>query len=132
MNEEKRKEYLKKHKNGTKRVSLTFTNKEFKELEKLAKSYKLNPTTFLKKVYLGTKNNDNILTADTSKELKVLTFLIRNIANNINQIAYSSNIFKFVSEPKRISENLAELERVIKKFINNPRAKNDNKINEPK
>lgn len=129
MSTEQRKEYLESYKNKIKKVSITLTNKEYLELEKLAKSYKLKPTTFFKKVYLKSINNENILTADTSKELKSLIFLIRNIANNINQIAHSSNIFKFISTSK-INKNLADLESIIKGFVNNPKSRDDNKINE--
>ena len=106
MNTDKRKTYLKKYKQEIKRVSITLTNQEYQELLKLSKKAKVKPTTYLKNSYLSNKNKTYFLSEEIKKELQSLNFKIRNIANNINQIAHSSNIFKAVSNPKIIKEKL--------------------------
>ena len=117
MDKEKRKSYLKKYKQETKRVSITLTNEEYQELLKLSKKARVKPTTYLKNSYLSNKDKTYLLSGDLKAELQSLNFAIRNIANNINQIANHSNIFKAVSNPKAIKEKLQELEELILNFV---------------
>lgn len=62
---------------------------------------------------------------DTKDELQTLIFLLRNIANNINQIAKNSNIFKTLLSTKSILSNLKDLENNVKDFINKPKLQKD-------
>jgi|SaaInlStandDraft_7_1057024.scaffolds.fasta_scaffold145951_2 hypothetical protein len=114
----KREQYLKDYDSKRKRVSISFTEKEYQELQNISKKFGDNPTTFLKNIYLSSKENEKILTKDTSDELKKLKFLIRNIANNINQIAKNNNIIGSLFNSKKANKKLIELETVINDFVN--------------
>jgi hypothetical protein len=114
---EERAKYLKDYDSKRKRVALSFTYKEYEELQKFSKSYGENPTTFLQKLYFSSRDNRKILTQDTSQELKRLNLLIRNIANNINQIATKNNILASVFNVQRAKEYLKELDKVINNFV---------------
>lgn len=49
-------------------------------------------------------------------ELDQLNLLVRNIANNINQIAHSSNIF-YEADQQAVMKNLQHLDHLIYDFI---------------
>ncbi|MEA2017116.1 MAG: hypothetical protein U9N59_01600 [Campylobacterota bacterium] len=46
--------------------------------------------------------------------------MMRNIANNINQIAKNSNIFKTLLSSNKLLTKLQELEKAVIDFIHNP------------
>jgi hypothetical protein len=53
-------------------------------------------------------------------KLDEFVYLIRNIANNINQIAHHSNSVKTVVDDGRVFEHLKSMEDQVKNFITQP------------
>ena len=59
-----------------------------------------------------------ILPAQLQEELKTLTFAIRNIANNVNQIAHHSNIVHdlTLADENNLLQHLKQLEDVVQHY----------------
>lgn len=74
------------------RVSLTLDNAELSIFSGIAKGESIGVATAIKQMALAYHQNENLMSAKLEQELKELNFLVRNIANNINQIAYKSNL----------------------------------------
>ncbi|MEY8215298.1 MAG: hypothetical protein RPR97_12570 [Colwellia sp.] len=53
------------------------------------------------------------------KELHSLSLLMRNIANNVNQMAYHSNSLNYMVEEQDLLEYLRKLDDSIKNTVNN-------------
>ena len=100
-----RKEYAKKVRYVNVAVPLSLYN----ELEKLAKKEDTKVTTLLRNMSLAYMQQKVFVPKEIEDELKELRFLIRNIANNVNQIAHHSNLVeKLVNE----NEFLMEIKRL--------------------
>ena len=116
-----KKEYLKKYreknKGKTKRVSVTLSLSEFKELEKMAKVEKTKPTTLLKKLAFSNINKKVDFPLDVSADFSDLVHILRGVANNINQMARHSNIIKRVADESRLFAMLKEIEDKNRKFL---------------
>jgi len=53
------------------------------------------------------------------KELHSLSLLVRNIANNVNQIAHHSNSLNYMIEEQDLLEYLQNLDKSMKDTVNN-------------
>jgi len=122
---EKRKNYLhnyqklyrqeyKKHK---KRLSLTFDTEEYQSLLFYFSGSDTKITQQLKHTLISHVNNKPIIPKATQEKLNEFVFLIRNIANNTNQIAKQSNFLKSVISSKNVFKQLHALEQSVKEFI---------------
>lgn len=112
-----RKLYNKEYSQRTNRVSLTFTNAEYAELEKRAKAEGVKPTTLVKNMALAYHQQSPIIPETIKEELQELRFLIRNVANNINQIAHHSNTIQRLADENGLLLEIQKLEQVINNFV---------------
>jgi len=62
------------------------------------------------------RDTEYYIPADLKNSLDDFGMLIRNIANNINQIAHSTNIFRDV-DANRVFQHLADLDKQVQDFI---------------
>ena len=119
-----RTEYLKayrvKRKKHFKELKVTIDIKTFNALKVQAKKYNLTPNKLLLKQALCYTQSNYLVPNDTNEKLVKLIHLFRNIANNINQVAKHSNIFKKVLSTKAVVTNLARLEKELVAFITQP------------
>lgn len=118
---EKRRNYNKTYKNQyqetIKRVSITLSNKEYKELEKQAKTEGVKVTTLVKNMAIAYHQKNTLIPEPIKAELQELRFLLRNVANNINQIAhYSNTIQRLVDENEFLGE-IQKLEYLVTNFV---------------
>ena len=111
------KSYYKARKEKTKRVNLTLSNTEYKAFKDLANSESLPVASLIKKLSLAYKNNLKYVSTDSEGDLKELVFLIRNIANNLNQLAFSNNALGAMVDKFEVLAHIQELETSIKDFI---------------
>jgi hypothetical protein len=96
-----RKEYAKK----VRYVNVAVPLSSYNELEKLAKKEDTKVTTLLRNMSLAYMQQKVFVPKEIEEELKELRFLIRNIANNVNQIAHHSNLVeKLVNENEFLME----------------------------
>lgn len=102
-----KREYAQKHKN----MMISFTLEEYEEIKKLADNEDTKPTTFFKSKGFAYIRKKIFVPVDLKEDLKELKFLIRNVANNVNQIAHNSNLVgslvnenEFLMEIKKLED----------------------------
>lgn len=117
-NKHRMRAYRKKFKHFTCKVS----PEEFKKITQHAHKTGLKPTSFFKKSAFAYLEQKFLVPQDTKIELQTLVFLIRNISNNLNQIAKHANKAQQLSFPHffKAQRNIFELEDLIKDFVKNP------------
>lgn len=137
-----------------KRINCTFTKKEYLILLKHAENTGLRPTLFLKKAALAYLQKQYLVPVNLEDKLLTIIYIMRNIGNNINQLAAKVNninkeksnlknstcLYQQARERKnkeklnavfdllKAKENLHRLEDLIENFIKNPNSINDCKI----
>ncbi|MCW8932053.1 MAG: plasmid mobilization relaxosome protein MobC [Gammaproteobacteria bacterium] len=110
-------DYREKYKSQAKRVNITLTNSEYRKFN-VAKADNEKVTAFVKNLALSALENQSHIPNDLKEELNTLRFAIRNIANNVNQIAHYSNTVRnmTISDENNILQHLKQLEDVIKEY----------------
>lgn len=110
-------QYKAEYSQRMKRVSITFSNSEYAELEKRAKSESVKPATLVKNMALAYHQQVHIMPEPIKEELQELRFLIRNVANNINQIAHHSNTIQRLADENGLLLEIQKMEQIINDFV---------------
>lgn len=116
-------EYRKEFKYFTCKVS----QEEFNKITQHANKTGLKPTSFFKKSAFAYLEQKFLVPQDLKIDLETLIFLIRNISNNLNQIAKHANQAQQLSFSHffKAHQTVSELEDLIKDFVKNPPLKHD-------
>lgn len=109
------KAYKQKYKKGHKSVNVTLTLAEYKRLNQLAKQQQTKPTTLLKELSFAQMDKQAVYPTELIELLQEHNRLVRSIANNLNQMARSANIFNEVDK-KTVFDHLRQLHLQIEKF----------------
>ena len=117
QNSDQRKAYLQSYQANTHRVAITLTASEFAELEKRAKAEDVKPTTLVKNMAIAYHQSQQIPQEPILKELQELRFLLRNAANNINQIAHHSNTVGRLVDENGFLDEVRKMETTINEFV---------------
>ena len=117
QNSEQRKAYLQSYQANTHRVAITLTSTEYAELEKRAKAEGVKPTTLVKNMAIAYHQGQAITPEPILKELQELRFLLRNSANNINQIAHHSNTVGRLVDENGFLDEVRKMETTINEFV---------------
>jgi len=130
MNEKRRQyqeTYKRQYKSKTKRINLTLTNDEYRDFLAHAKNTKI--TTYIKSLALAGLHSQTIIPANIETELKTLRFAIRNIANNVNQIAHYSNLVRTVStaNENNLLQHIKQLEEAVQEYTKGQITKTNDK-----
>lgn len=118
----KRKEYQKHYQTAynarNKRVNLTFSKDEYALLLSAAKSQGKPLSTCAKEITLAGIQGQAIVPKNIEYELREVKFLIRNIANNVNQIAHHSNIVRdlTLADENNLLQHLKQLEDAVQRY----------------
>lgn len=99
------------------RVAITLTPAEYSELEKRAKAEGVKPTTLVKNMAIAYHQSQQIPQEPILKELQELRFLLRNSANNINQIAHHSNTVGRLVDENGFLDEVRKMETTITDFV---------------
>ena len=99
------------------RVAVTLTPAEYSELEKRAKAEGVKPTTLVKNMAIAYHQGQAITPEPILKELQELRFLLRNVANNINQIAHHSNTVGRLVDENGLLGEIQKMEATITGFV---------------
>jgi len=99
-----------------KRVELQFTTREYAQFEKIAKKEGVTVNALIKNMAVAYRDTKHFVPAQIQESLNTLTFLIRNIANNLNQLSHSSNIFYDIDRD-RVFEHLAQMDEQVQEFV---------------
>ncbi len=121
-----RKEYQKaywaKYK-GVKRRSqprINLSDSEYKLFNQLVKKEGVSLSKLIKNMAIAYQQESFLLPQSQLDKLDEFVYLVRNIANNINQIAHHSNSIKSVVDDGRVFEHLKSMEDQVKAFITQP------------
>jgi Bacterial mobilisation protein (MobC) len=117
QNSDQRKAYLQSYQANTHRVAITLTASEYSELEKRAKAEGVKPTTLVKNMAIAYHQSQQIPQEPILKELQELRFLLRNAANNINQIAHHSNTVGRLVDENGFLDEVRKMETTINEFV---------------
>jgi Bacterial mobilisation protein (MobC) len=117
QNSDQRKAYLQSYQANTHRVAITLTPTEYAELEKRAKVEGVKPTTLVKNMAIAYHQSQQIPQEPILKELQELRFLLRNAANNINQIAHHSNTVGRLVDENGFLDEVRKMETTITDFV---------------
>jgi hypothetical protein len=123
--------YLREYNKKTKRIRCTLKLSQYQSLEQYAKEAGMKPATFLKKAAFAYINHRQLLPKSLTDSFPSLIAFIRNIANNINQIARHTNTFKrtTIYDLLKVRRNVLALETQFAKF-SQKFFQNDCQINE--
>lgn len=112
-------EYGKNYRKKVVRPSVTFSEEEFENITALAESLQLKPAVLIKRLTLFALKGEQIQSPEATQELRGISFLLRNIASNLNQIARHSNRVKRVIDENAIFDQIRALETTFKDFYKN-------------
>jgi len=118
MNKDYQKRYKESYKQKNKIVTFPLSNIFYEELRKRSIYYDLSVNSYTKHLVTDFLNNNTntLLTKDRVAYIDEYIRITRGIANNINQLAYSSHIGKYIDENILIN-SLKYYEEEFKKFI---------------
>lgn len=128
---EYQKAYWSKYKDNKRRYQprVSLTDTEYKTFSKLAKAEGVSVSKLIKNMALAYQQESFLLPQSEIDKLNEFVYLIRNIANNINQMAHHSNSIKSVVDSGRVFDHLKMIEDEVKSFVTKPYKKgngNDN------
>ncbi|MBF0264123.1 MAG: hypothetical protein HQL46_02545 [Gammaproteobacteria bacterium] len=108
-----RKQYAKSHR----RISISVSNDEYKAFSHLANKEKTKVTTLIKDFAFAGLSGNLAVPKDLKKELQELKFLIRNIANNVNQAAHYSHTIRALADENGLLNQIKQLEETVQDFV---------------
>jgi len=114
---EKRKQYLDDYVDQRKRINISLSANEFSKISYLADLNNTKPTSFITQLVQHHLNKSPFISSQLQGEIKEIKFLLRNVANNINQIAHRSNTLKVMVYERDLLMELKKLEDGIATFI---------------
>ncbi len=116
-----RKEYFKKY-NKEKRkklkdVHIYLTPEEYDFFKQIADKEEIKVSKLIKTMALSQAGKSFYLPKEIQEKLTEFVFLVRNIANNVNQIARHSNTVKSLVDENGLLSYLRELENTVKDYV---------------
>ena len=117
MANEKRKRYLNDYVDKRKRVNISLSASEFSKIKYLAEFNDTKPTSYINQLVQHHLNKSPYVSSQLQDEIKDIKFLLRKVANNINQIAHRSNTLKVMVDERDLLMELKTLEDGIASFI---------------
>lgn len=110
------KTYWKDYRHRIRRVYITLDNDQFQTLSERASREGLKPTTFATKVIEAELEKKPFLSSALHEELKAVSFLIRNIANSVNQTVHHSHVMRQLVNENDLLGELRKLEAAVKEY----------------
>lgn len=114
---DQRKIYNREYQERTHRIAVTLTPAEYRELTKRAQAEGVKTTTLIKNMALAYHQGQAVMPEAVQGELQELRFLLRNVANNINQIAHHSNIIHRLVDENGLLLEIQKMETTIHDFV---------------
>jgi hypothetical protein len=115
-NKEYHKEYRKEYAKKVKYLNVSIPMKTFKEMQDLAIKQDVKVSKLFKDMAIAYMQQKTYVPKEISEELKALKLLIRNVANNVNQIAHHSNIINGMINENDLLEELRKLENMVNDY----------------
>ena len=97
-------------------ISVSMPIADHDEIARYAKSQDMSVSKLLREATLHQTRGTQINSKQVEEELRALKFLITNISNNVNQMAYHSNRMKQVADENAVFQELKRLDDLISDF----------------
>jgi len=110
------KNYREEYKKKVKYVNVAVPVSMYSELEKLSELEQTKPSVLLRNMALAYMQQKTFVPKKIESELKEFTFLMRTVANNINQIAHHSNIVKHMVDENGLLMEIKRLEDTVNEY----------------
>lgn len=111
------KTYRKHYAEGHRRISISVSIAEYSALEHVARKEGVKVTSLVHDYAFAGLSNTLLVPKELQAELQDLRFLIRNIANNVNQAAHHSNALRHVVDENELLQEIKKLEDTIHDFV---------------
>lgn len=126
------KAYKQDYRSQMRSVTLTIPVADHRRLVKTAQSHGKKPTTLLYELAFAQFDASVYVPPALDGELKQIKFLIRNIANNLNQIAHHTNTVKRAADAGHVFAELKRLELCVEEYTRGRlKARHDHQVDEP-
>lgn len=116
-----RKEYHKKYNKEVRKklkdVHIYLTQEEYEFFKQISEKEGVKVSKLLKTMALSQAGKTFYLPKDVQDKLTEFVFLMRNIANNVNQIARHSNTVKNLIDENGLLSYLRDLESTVKDYV---------------
>jgi len=108
---------------ATKRINCTLTKAEYAAVSARAARIQMKPTACFKALALAYSDQRYLVPPDIEAKLEAVVFLLRNVANNVNQIARRANQMRQANfqDYLILKEEVLTLEDRIKRAIRTPK-----------
>ena len=110
------KDYMTEFRQQHKRVELNFTIKDYRAFGKSAKAEGLTVSQTIKNMATAYQQQNYFVPNELKEKLDALHYLIRNVANNINQITHRSHTLKVMVYENDLLMELKKLEDMVTEF----------------
>lgn len=110
------KQYRENYKKKMKYVNVAVPVSMYEELEKLSDLEQVKVSALIRNMALAYMHQKTFVPREVESELREFTFLIRNVANNINQIAHHSNIVKHMVDENGLLMEIKKLEDMVRDY----------------
>jgi len=114
---EYQKKYRKQYAESHRRISISVSNDEYKAFSYLANKENIKVTTLVKDFAFAGLSNTLAVPKDLQKDLQDIKFLIRNIANNVNQAAHYSHTIRTLVDENGLLNQVKHLEDTVHDFV---------------
>ena len=110
------KKYREEYKKKVKYINVAVPLPMYEELEKLSDLENTKVSALIRNMALAYMQQKTFVPKNIEAELKEFTFLMRNVANNINQISHHSNIVKHMVDENGLLMEIKKLEDRVKEY----------------
>jgi hypothetical protein len=118
---DKRRTYNREYGQRVHRVSITLTPEEYRTLKARAKAVGIRPTSLARELVTSPHGTPATPPEAIATELQELRFLLRNVANNINQIAHHSNTIKRLVYENGLLMEIRKMEEAVFSWVEEKR-----------
>lgn len=112
------KKYREDYKSKVKYITVAIPLEMYEKLEKLSVTEKEKVSPLIRKMALAYIDGQTFVPKTIAEQLREFTLLVRNIANNINQMAHHSNTLRLMTQDDENSllMELKKLEDLVKEY----------------
>lgn len=120
------KQYRKEYSKKVKYLNVSIPMKTYKEMQDRADSEGVKVTSLLRNMAIAYMQQTTYIPKEIEEELKQLSLLIRNVANNVNQVAHHSNVMKGMVNENDLLAEIKKLDTMVHDYtLKKLRAYND-------
>lgn len=106
-------QYKKEYSKRVKNLNVSIPLKTYKEMQDRAEHEGVKVTSLLRNMAVAYMQKTSFVPKEIEEELKQLSLLVRNIANNVNQVAHHSNIIKGMVNENDLLAEIKKLETMV-------------------